>query len=72
MACHTVGGIKNDIIPLTETYTFMGIKALLTGQGTHRKYMPPFVGNEQEKNALATYIVAGINGKEIVTEFKKI
>ena len=40
LCCHTVGGIRNDILPKTKGYTYLGVMAQLTGQGTVRKYMP--------------------------------
>jgi hypothetical protein len=67
-ACHTVGGLKNDIKKRTSSFTYMGMMAQLTGQGKVLDYMPPFVGTENEKEALATYIIGNLQGKEIVSE----
>ena len=67
LACHTLGG-RNDLLAMTKDLTYMGMKASLAGQGRVMGYMPPFIGTEAEKDALARYIVAGLHGKEIVTE----
>lgn len=56
LSCHTVGGFHNDVVFRTRDFTTLGIEALLTGQGKVQKYMPPFMGTEKEKNALAAYI----------------
>ena len=63
--CHTTGGIRNDIIPKTRSFTRLGMMAQLTGQGTAKPYMPRFVGTQAEKDALAAYIVKGQNGGKL-------
>jgi hypothetical protein len=68
LACHTVGGFRNDIIPLTENFTYLGMLSLLNGQGKIFQYMPQFVGTGQEKEALAAYLTSGINKNEILRE----
>ena len=65
LSCHTVGGIRNDILPLTRNYTFLGMQSQLTGQGRVMTYMPPFAGTLEEKNALASYIVGQLHGKPV-------
>lgn len=60
--CHTAGGVRNDIIPRTRSFTYLGMLSQLTGQGTVKPYMPRFVGTRAEKEALAAYIVSGLNG----------
>ncbi|MFH0882651.1 MAG: cytochrome C [bacterium] len=67
LACHTLGG-RNDLLSRTENMTYMGMMASLSGQGRVMGYMPPFIGTFAEKDALARYIVAGLHGKEIVTQ----
>ncbi len=67
LACHTLGG-RNDLISRTKDLTYIGMMATLSGQGRVLGYMPPFIGTPAEKDALARYIVAGLHGKEIVTE----
>jgi cytochrome bd-type quinol oxidase subunit 1 len=68
LRCHTIGGIRNDILPKTEHFTYLGMMAHLTGQGKVNRYMPPFVGTKEEKEALAQYITAGFHKKEIVAK----
>jgi len=70
LACHTLGG-RNDLLERTSTYTYMGMMAQLTGQGKVMGYMPPFIGTEAEKDALARYIVNGLHGKEIISEIRQ-
>ena len=68
MCCHTVGGIRNDILPRIKNYTYLGLVSSLTGQGKIHTYMPPFVGTPEEKEALALYMMQSLNKKQIVTE----
>ena len=62
MICHTTGGY-NDVLSRTAKFDVFGMTAQLTGQGAVQTYMPPFVGTEEEKAALAQYIVEGLHGK---------
>ncbi len=59
--CHSVGGFLNDIKPLTAKYSHFGMAAMISGMGAHDPYMPPFPGNRKEADALAAYIVSGLN-----------
>jgi hypothetical protein len=61
LSCHTVNGIRNDIVKRTTTYTEFGMVSQLTGLGKIQTYMPPFVGTDREKEALAHYIMAGLH-----------
>jgi len=61
--CHSIGG-RNDIRPLTEKFSVFGMNAQLRGQGRLNKYMPPFVGTDEERLALAEYIVKDLHGGE--------
>ncbi|MBN2423515.1 MAG: c-type cytochrome [Calditrichaceae bacterium] len=65
LSCHTVNGIRNDIIPRTKDLTYLGLIAQLTGQGRVLKYMPPFIGTEKEKKALAHYILEELQQKPV-------
>jgi mono/diheme cytochrome c family protein len=65
LACHTVNGIRNDVVERSETYTYLGLLSMLTGQGKIQNYMPPFAGTEAEKEALAAYLAVELLGKEI-------
>jgi cytochrome bd-type quinol oxidase subunit 1 len=67
MACHTIDGY-NGIKKLTNQLTARGLEAQLTGMGKVQTYMPPFVGNEAEKHALAAYIYTVLQEKSPVTE----
>lgn len=64
VTCHSIGGAMLDILPRTEKYSQFGMEAQLTGQGVRSPYMPPFVGNDEEKAALAAYVVEGLHGKK--------
>ncbi len=64
MACHTIGGLQNDIVPKVESYGFQGLLAQISGQGKIRGYMPPFMGTSEEKLALASFIWNGVLGRE--------
>ncbi len=66
LPCHTVNGFFNDLVPLTEKYTEFGLDTYLNGVGKVKsEYMPPFMGNAQERKALARYIVSEIHGKPV-------
>ena len=69
MNCHSVGGFRNDIKLQTSRYTYKGLIAFLNGLGKVHAYMPPFFGNEQEKEALATYLTS-LHGKPIYEEIE--
>lgn len=66
LPCHTINGIRNDIVEKTAAFPYMGVMALITGQGKVNDYMPPFAGSQQELEVLAGYITSEINNKEIV------
>ena len=66
LSCHTIDGIRNDILPLTENYTYTGIRSLLKGQGKIRSFMPPFIGTDEELDALAAYIQGSLHEKELI------
>ena len=60
-ACHSVGGPMKDILPRTLKFGVFGMDSMLDGLGKLNEYMPPFMGTIQERNALARYIVEGLN-----------
>jgi cytochrome bd-type quinol oxidase subunit 1 len=64
LSCHSIRGVKNDIIEKTKGFTYLGVLAQLHGQGKVRDYMPRFIGTEKEMEALAAFIVKELNGKE--------
>lgn len=55
-ACHSIGGLRNDIRTLSASFGIMGMESLLTGMGKIYGYMPPFYGTSAERHALATYV----------------
>jgi hypothetical protein len=62
LSCHTIDGY-NSILNVTGHLTQRGLEAQLTGQGHINTYMPPFMGTEKEKRALASYIYQELHGK---------
>lgn len=62
-ACHTIGGLNNDIRPLTAGMTFDGLTGYLRNVMHQRPYMPPFLGTAEEAQALAAYVVGTLHGK---------
>ena len=64
-ACHTIGGMNNDILARTKTMSYHAMLAYLGTVHDKRYFMPPFAGNEAEARALAVYIVKGLQGKAI-------
>jgi len=63
LPCHSVGGPLNDIKPLVQKFSHLGMEAMLTGMGKLNAYMPPFAGNEKEKKALAEFLSREISGR---------
>ena len=63
MSCHSISGY-NAIIPHINRFTERGLEAQLTGMGKVNTYMPPFVGTQDEKEALAAYLFKSLLGKE--------
>ena len=68
LSCHTIDGIRNDIKDKVAMYPYMGVMAQLHGQGKVQGYMPPFLGTEAEKQALAVFITKEINHYDIQTQ----
>jgi len=64
-ACHTIGGINNDILPKTAGMDFSAMTAYLLNVIHKRPYMPRFLGTEQEAAALSAYLVGELHGKEV-------
>ncbi len=63
LACHSIGGPLNDILPLTAKFSTFGLEAQLNGQGRILRHMPEFFGLPEERKALAAYIVQGLHGR---------
>ncbi len=62
LSCHTIDGMKNDLMSRTRGLTCLGMTSQLTGMGGVKSYMPPFAGNRAELEALAEYLVTGLHG----------
>jgi hypothetical protein len=63
IACHSVGGPLNDILPVTKKFTVSGMDSQLNGQGKINDYMPMFMGTRLERLALSRYIVETLHTK---------
>lgn len=65
-ACHTIGGINNDIVAASKNMSFRVLTKYINTIHERRYFMPPFVGTDREAKALATYIAGGLLGKETI------
>lgn len=72
LICHSVGGFRNDIIKKTEGLTYLGIVSQLYGQGKFLSYMPKFIGNEKEREALAAFIAKELLRKESLSVLEPV
>jgi cytochrome bd-type quinol oxidase subunit 1 len=57
ISCHSVGGFRNDILEHTDGLTEDQFEAILEDMGDEKRQMPPFAGNQQERQALAKYVL---------------
>lgn len=64
-ACHTIGGLNNDILRKTAAMDFKPMVNYLLNVMHKRPYMPPFLGTREEAVALAAYIVGDLHGKPV-------
>jgi mono/diheme cytochrome c family protein len=71
-ACHTLGGFNNDLKAQTAHMSFGALKSYINRIHQVRYFMPPFVGTEQEAEALAAYLVGGVHGKDVVIEVRMV
>lgn len=71
LSCHTIRGIKNDIVEKTKNLTYMGIISQIYGQGKVLDYMPRFMGTRAEMEALAAFIAKELHGKELISELPR-
>jgi len=63
--CHSVGGPMRDIKKLSAKYgSVYALEAGISGQGKLNRAMPPFSGNNQERHALAAFIMDGLHGRK--------
>ncbi len=63
-ACHSIGGPMNNIKPWAATLTARGMTGLLGALSRVNPAMPPFVGNQAEREALAAYLIEGLMGRK--------
>ena len=67
-SCHTINGFNNDIVSRTAGMSFGAMSSYIKKIHKVRYFMPPFAGTDEEADALAAYIIAGLHGKEVVFE----
>lgn len=67
-ACHTVGGMNNDILMRTKSMSYGAMRKYLASIHEKRYFMPPFVGTETELKALAAYLTAGLHKKPLTED----
>ncbi len=65
-ACHTVNGWNNDIVQATESMSYRALVSYISRIHQIRYFMPPFVGTNEEIEALAAYIAVTLHGRETV------
>ena len=63
LSCHAIGGPMRDIKKLAAPYTPIGLDAMISGMDIFHPAMPPFTGTAAERDALAFYIAADLNGR---------
>lgn len=64
-SCHSLGGPVRDIRKLSAGYrTVPAMAASISGHGRLLPAMPPFPGTDQEREALAAYIIRDLQGKK--------
>ncbi|ABA89808.1 cytochrome c, 1 heme-binding site [Syntrophotalea carbinolica DSM 2380] len=56
-ACHTLGGLNNDIIERTRGMSQSSLAAYISQLHAIRPFMPPFIGTAEEQHALAAYLI---------------
>jgi len=56
MSCHTVGGYQ-DIVPHLAGRTVDDLDVILMDMSSFRGYMPPFAGTDEERLALARWLM---------------
>ena len=67
-ACHTLGGLNNDLIPQTAHMSYKALHSYIEKIHKIRYFMPPFAGTSEEAGMLAAFIASGVHGKEITAE----
>ncbi|MDY6972719.1 MAG: cytochrome c [Thermodesulfobacteriota bacterium] len=64
LSCHSVGGIRNDILVRTEDMELEEINSIFDEMGEGLPFMPPFAGIDKERAALGSYIYEVLMGME--------
>lgn len=67
-ACHTIGGINNDIAAGTRSMSYRTLVTYIEKLHDFRYFMPPFGGTEQEAQALAAFLISDVQGKPLPAE----
>lgn len=57
ISCHSVRGFRNDMLERTDGMTSAQFEAVVEEMGDEKRQMPPFAGNEQERQALTKYVL---------------
>jgi cytochrome bd-type quinol oxidase subunit 1 len=60
LSCHSIGGPLNDILPMARRFSPSGMNAFLASMGKANSYMPPFAGNNEEREVLADFLTLGL------------
>jgi len=63
-SCHSIGGPMNDIRHWAPNLTVRGMTALLGALSKVNPAMPPFVGSQAEREALALYVAEHLGGRK--------
>jgi cytochrome bd-type quinol oxidase subunit 1 len=63
-SCHSIGGPMNNIKPWAASLTSTGMTALIGSLNKMNPAMPPFIGNQAEKEALAAYVSQTLGGRK--------
>lgn len=63
-SCHSIGGPMNNIKPWAANLTTTGMVALIGAINKVNPAMPPFIGNQAEKEALAAYLSQTLGGRK--------
>jgi len=60
MSCHSVGGFRNDMLERTSGMKVAEFESVLDEMGAEEAQMPPFAGNQQERQALTKYVLEAL------------
>ncbi len=59
-SCHTLDGINNDLRQRTDALSQEALAGYIGGLHKARYFMPPFAGNDGERQALAAFLTGGL------------